>query len=129
MTRITLLAALMAMLLTASSIANARGGGASAFAPGHEFRAHGSVAGHPGASGYAPGAACSEHTVACGAIPALLVTLPDIDLYTTEVMQDQDDTGPPQLAASFVTGRAGRDRSPRWPPSMKRGGPANGTAR
>ena len=31
---------------------------------------------------------CSEHTVACGAIPALLVTLPDIDLYTTEVMQD-----------------------------------------
>ncbi len=33
-------------------------------------------------------AACSERTVACGAIPALLVTLPDIDLYTTEVMQD-----------------------------------------
>jgi len=74
-------------------------------------------------------AACSEHTVACGAIPALLVTLPDIDLYTTEVMQDQDDTGPPQLAASFITGSAGRDRGPRWPPGMKRGGPANRTAR
>ena len=55
MTRITLLAALVGTLLTASSIANARGGGASAFAPGQEFRAHGSVAGHPGASGYAPG--------------------------------------------------------------------------
>src|SRR6266436_4124692 len=31
---------------------------------------------------------------------------------------------PPQLAASFVTGSAGRDRSPRRPPGMKRGGPA-----
>ena len=60
MTRITLLAALVGMLLTASSIANARGG-ASAFAPGQEFRAHGSVAGHPGASGYAPGHLMRAH--------------------------------------------------------------------
>ena len=28
---------------------------ASAFAPGQQFRAHGSIAGHPGASGYSPG--------------------------------------------------------------------------
>src|SRR6266478_3320548 len=31
---------------------------------------------------------------------------------------------PSQLSASFVTGSAGRDRSPRRPPGMKRGGPA-----
>jgi hypothetical protein len=29
--------------------------GASASSPGHQMQAHGSVAGHPGASGYAPG--------------------------------------------------------------------------
>ena len=54
MTRITMLAALVGLLVAASSTADARGG-ASAFAPGQQFRAHGSVAGHPGASGYAPG--------------------------------------------------------------------------
>ena len=61
MTRITMLAALVGLLLAASSTADARGAGASAFAPGQEFRAHGSIAGHPGASGYAPGRLMRAH--------------------------------------------------------------------
>jgi len=55
MTKISVIAAVVGLALAASSTAEARGGGASAFAPGQQFRAHGSVAGHPGASGYAPG--------------------------------------------------------------------------
>jgi hypothetical protein len=61
MTRITMLAALVGLLFAASSTADARGGGASAFAPGQQFRAHGSIAGHPGASGYAPGRLMKAH--------------------------------------------------------------------
>jgi hypothetical protein len=53
MTKILSLAALVGLLVAASSTADARMG-ASAFAPGQSFRARGSVAGHPGASGYAP---------------------------------------------------------------------------
>jgi len=55
MTKISVLAAVVGLALGATSTAEARGGGASAFAPGQQFRAHGAVAGHPGASGYAPG--------------------------------------------------------------------------
>ena len=67
MTKILSLAAVVGLLVAASSTANARGGGfgASAFAPGQSFRAHGSVAGHPGASGYAPGRLMRAH----GSIP------------------------------------------------------------
>ena len=55
MIRIFALAALVALLVTDATAALARGHGASAFSPGHQFRAHGSVVGHHGASGYAPG--------------------------------------------------------------------------
>ena len=68
MTKILSLAAAVGLLIAAVSTADARGGGASGFAPGQSFRAHGSIAGHPGASrahgsvrghpgasGYAPG--------------------------------------------------------------------------
>jgi len=61
MTRATMLAALVGLLFATSSTADARGGGASAFAPGQQFRAHGSIAGHPGASGYAPGRLMKSH--------------------------------------------------------------------
>lgn len=64
MTKILSLAAVIGLLVAASSTADARGGagsGASAFAPGQSFRAHGSVAGHPGASGYAPGHLMRAH--------------------------------------------------------------------
>jgi hypothetical protein len=60
MTKILSLAALVGLLVAASSTADARMG-ASAFAPGQSFRAHGSVAGHPGASGYAPGRLMRAH--------------------------------------------------------------------
>ena len=57
MTKILSFAAVVGLLVAASSTADARGMGmgASSFAPGQSFRAHGPVAGHPGASGYAPG--------------------------------------------------------------------------
>src|SRR5437868_15199593 len=61
MTKILSLAAVIGLLVAASSTADARGGGgggfggASGFAPGQSFRAFGAVAGHPGASGFAPG--------------------------------------------------------------------------
>lgn len=65
MTKILSLAAVIGLLVAASSTADARVGGgfggASGFAPGHSFRAHGSVAGHPGASGYAPGRLMQAH--------------------------------------------------------------------
>ena len=61
MTKISVIAAVVGLALAASSTAEARGGGASAFAPGQQFRAHGSVAGHPGASGYAPGRLMKAH--------------------------------------------------------------------
>ncbi len=56
MTKILSLAAVIGLLVAASSTADARGGGggfggASGFAPGQSFRAFGAVAGHPGASG------------------------------------------------------------------------------
>ena len=54
MTKFLSLAAVIGLLVAASSTADARGG-ASAFAPGQSFRAFGAVPGHPGASGYAPG--------------------------------------------------------------------------
>ena len=53
MTRILVFIAATSLLVVSSSAGYARGG-ASAFAPGQSFRTHGSVAGHPGASGYAP---------------------------------------------------------------------------
>jgi len=53
-------AALVGLLVAAPSIADARGG-ASGFAPGQSFRAHGSVAGFHGASGYAPGRLMQAH--------------------------------------------------------------------
>ena len=43
--------------IAAPSIANARASGFS----GHSFQAHGSIAGHPGASGYAPGRLIRAH--------------------------------------------------------------------
>jgi hypothetical protein len=67
MKNLFVLAAAGAMVVAASSIADARGGsggpagggpsgmGASAFAPGQQYRLNGPVAGYPGASGYAPG--------------------------------------------------------------------------
>jgi len=69
MIRILALATVAALLVVPSSSAFAVRGassrapgheklshhGASSFAPGQEFRKHGSVPGHPGASGYAPG--------------------------------------------------------------------------
>jgi hypothetical protein len=54
MTKILSVAAVAGLLVAATSTADARGG-ASGFAPGQSFRAHGSVAGFHGASGYAPG--------------------------------------------------------------------------
>jgi len=61
MMRIFALAALIALLVGDATAALARGHGASAFSPGHQFRAHGSVAGHHGASGYAPGHLYMRH--------------------------------------------------------------------
>jgi hypothetical protein len=60
MKKILSLAAVVGLLVAASSTADARGG-ASAFAPGQSFRAHGSVAGFHGASGYAPGRLMRAH--------------------------------------------------------------------
>jgi hypothetical protein len=60
MKKILPLAAVVGFLVAAPSIADARGG-ASAFAPGQSFRAHGSVAGFHGASGYAPGRLMQAH--------------------------------------------------------------------
>ena len=60
MTKILSVAAVVGLLVGATSPADARGG-ASGFSPGHSFRAHGSVAGHPGASGYAPGQLMRAH--------------------------------------------------------------------
>jgi hypothetical protein len=62
MTKILSLAAAVGLLIAAASTADARGGpGASGFAPGQSFRAHGSVAGFRGASGYAPGRLMQAH--------------------------------------------------------------------
>ena len=63
MTKILSFAAVVGLLIAASSTADARGGGmgASSFSPGQSFRAHGSVAGSPGASGYAPGRLMRAH--------------------------------------------------------------------
>jgi hypothetical protein len=63
MTKILSFAAVVGLLVAASSTADARGMGmgASSFAPGQSFRAHGPVAGHPGASGYAPGQKFRAH--------------------------------------------------------------------
>jgi hypothetical protein len=60
MRKILLLAAMVALLVAAPSIADARVG-ASGVAPGQSFRAHGSVAGFHGASGYAPGRLMRAH--------------------------------------------------------------------
>jgi hypothetical protein len=59
--KILSLAAIMGMVLMASSAADARGNGggagfgASSFSPGQQFRQNGPVTGYHGASGYAPG--------------------------------------------------------------------------
>jgi hypothetical protein len=60
MTKILSLAAVIGLLVAASSTADARGG-ALGFAPGQSFRAHGSIAGFHGASGYAPGRLMRAH--------------------------------------------------------------------
>jgi hypothetical protein len=58
MKKILSLMAVAGLLVAISSAADARGGpggGASGFAPGQSFHTGGTLAGHPGASGYAPG--------------------------------------------------------------------------
>ena len=84
MTRIVSLAAMVALLTAVASTADARGG-ASGFAPGQSFRAHGSVAGFPGARLAMRRAASCGHTAVCWAIPALRDTPRDIDLSTIEM--------------------------------------------
>jgi hypothetical protein len=65
MTKILSIAAAVGFLVAAAATADARVGGASGFAPGQSFRAHGSVTGFPGASGYAPGRLMRAH----GSVP------------------------------------------------------------
>ena len=58
MRKVVIMAAMTGLMLAVSPVAYARGGhgfGASAFSPGHMFRAGGAHAGYPGASYYAPG--------------------------------------------------------------------------
>jgi hypothetical protein len=59
MTKFAKCAAVVALMAALIGSAEARGpgggNGASSFAPGQMFRAHGPAFGHPGASGYAPG--------------------------------------------------------------------------
>jgi hypothetical protein len=55
MTKILSVLVAGSLVVATASAGYARGGGASGFAPGTQFRASGSVAGHPGASGRSPG--------------------------------------------------------------------------
>lgn len=54
MTKMLFLMLAAGLMVATASASHARGG-ASAFAPGQQFGAHGAIAGHPGASGYSPG--------------------------------------------------------------------------
>jgi hypothetical protein len=82
MTKVLLVVVAASLVVATASASYARGGGASGFAPGTSFRAHGSVAGRPGALALHL-AIYSRHTAACAAIQARRVLPPDIDSRTT----------------------------------------------
>ena len=87
MTKILSLAAVIGLLVAASSTADARGGGgyggASGFAPGQSFRAFGAVA-DIRVRLVSRRAICGEYMAACPVIPALRVSHRDIDLCIIE---------------------------------------------
>ena len=56
MSKLTILAAAVGLVVASSAIAAPKqGNGNSQNSPGHMMQSNGSVAGYPGASGYAPG--------------------------------------------------------------------------